>query len=123
LRHLNDVLEDNIVGVDSIRSYRRVREYSQKFIDLIYEWPTVYKCNSRWLLQGLSIFADTTGLAVTFGAAMFGISNKFKLKQLALTASAITLANRLNSISSNISRDAANLVIQTRLTVVGLFLR
>jgi hypothetical protein len=54
---------------------------------------------------------------------MFGISNKFKLKQLALTASAITLANRLNSISSNISRDAANLVIQTRLTVVGLFLR
>lgn len=121
-RYLCDVIEDNIIGADSIKSYGKVQHYTHKFIDMVYNWPTVYRCNSRWLLQGLSILADTTGLAVTFGAAMFGISNKFRDRQPALVASAITLANRLSSVSSNICRDTGNLVIQTRWTVVRILL-
>jgi hypothetical protein len=118
MREFNNVLEDSIIGVDTIRSYNRVDIHRQQFIDLLYKFNTVYKCNSRWILQGLSIFADVTGLAVTFGSAMFGIHNKYNSKTPTVVASAITLSNRLSSISSNISRDLANLEIQTRLTVV-----
>ena len=118
MREVNNVLEGSIIGVDTIRSYNRVDIHRQQFIDLLYKFNTVYKCNSRWILQGLSIFADVTGLAVTFGSAMFGIHNKYNSKTPTVVASAITLSNRLSSISSNISRDLANLEIQTRLTVV-----
>lgn len=118
MRELNNVLEDSIIGVDTIRSYGKTKEHRQDFVDLLYKFGTVYKCNNRWILQGLSIFADVTGLAVTFGAAMFGIHSKSTTKHPSLVAIAITLSNRLSSISSNISRDIANLEIQTRLTVV-----
>lgn len=104
------MLEDNIIGVDSIRSYRKTDNCRQEFMDLIYKYITVVKANSRWILQGLSIFSDITGLLVTFGSAAFAISNKFKYPQnIAVIGTAVTLANRLSSISSNITKDLTNL--------------
>jgi hypothetical protein len=78
----------------------------------------VYKANYCWILQALSIFSDLTGLAVTFGSAAFAIHDKFKTHNPAIAASAVSLSNTLSSISSNITRDMANLEISTRLSVV-----
>lgn len=104
--------------MDSIRSYKKIQNFRQEFTDYIYKYITVVKANSRWILQALSIFSDVTGLLVTFGSAAFAIGNKFKYPQnIAVIGTAVTLSNRLSSLSSNITKDLANLEIQTRYTV------
>jgi ABC-type multidrug transport system fused ATPase/permease subunit len=77
-KNINNVLEDSIIGVDSIRSYNKTHKISEEFIDLQYQYNIVYNANNRWISQGLSIFSDMTGLAVTFGSAAFAIHNKIK---------------------------------------------
>lgn len=72
------VLENILLGVDTCRAYNKVDHARDRFMDVIYAFGTVYKCNARWNAQGLAIVSDSCAMCVTLGATCMAIHRKFK---------------------------------------------
>jgi hypothetical protein len=117
-RKYNTLIENYIIGVDTITSLKKVDKNRQAFMDCLYNL-CVCRANNRWALQGLSMVCDLTGLVTTFATAAFAIDKKTKSNpRINIIGTAISMSNKLISISSKIARDIGTVETQMRISVV-----
>ncbi len=77
-------------------------------MDILYEL-VVYRANDRWIVEGMSILTDLSGLGLQFATSAFAIDKKLKtnITRINIIGTSITLSNRLNTLMSRVLRNVS----------------
>lgn len=116
-RKYNGLLEDYIAGADVIVAQNKIDANRNNLMDVLYSL-SVMRASNRILVQSMSIINDITGLILLISTSTLSIQMKMRNIRVNLAGTAISLSNKLISITSRISRDIGNAENMMRSTVV-----